>query len=48
TLPMGYTENNEPIGITLIGKPFSEALLYEIGIAVENVLKAREAPKAYN
>ena len=47
TLPMGYTEKNEPIGITLIGKPFSEALLYEIGIAVENVLKARKQPKDF-
>ena len=46
-VPMGYTTSGEPEGITLIGLPYSEKELLELGIAIENVLKARKQPEIY-
>ncbi|THD65704.1 amidase [Robertkochia marina] len=46
-VPMGYTPSGEPEGITLIGLPYSEKELLELGMAIETVLKARKQPEIY-
>ena len=35
-LPCGTGEGNMPVGLQLMGKPFSEALLYRVGAALED------------
>lgn len=47
-LPMGYRDSGEPVGITLIGLPFSEPELLQLGYALEQKLKARKMPVNYN
>lgn len=47
TLPMGYKGSGEPIGLTFIGKPFSEAHLLRLGKAFEDATKRRKTPVAY-
>lgn len=47
TLPMGYTDSGEPIGLTFIGKPFSEAHLLRLGKAYEDAFAARKMPVNY-
>ena len=44
TVPMGFRKNNQPAGLTFIGKSKSEQLLYEIGYAYEQISKKRIAP----
>ena len=41
SLPCGTTETGLPIGCQLIGKVFSESLLYRVGAALENARKER-------
>lgn len=48
TVPMGYTEDGEPKGLTFISKSFSETLLLQLGYAYEQVSKERKAPEKYN
>ena len=36
TLPCGFDDNNLPIGLQLIGRPFDEAMLYHIGNAFQH------------
>ncbi|MBR2010500.1 MAG: Asp-tRNA(Asn)/Glu-tRNA(Gln) amidotransferase subunit GatA [Clostridia bacterium] len=36
SLPCGVGEGNMPVGLQLMGKPFSEALLYRVGAALED------------
>ncbi len=47
TVPMGYKPSGEPIGLTFIGKPYSEAGLLRMGRAFEKAFKARKVPKGY-
>lgn len=47
TVPMGYKDNGEPIGLTFIGKPFKEADLLRIGRAFEAEFQARKSPRGY-
>ncbi|KAA2216443.1 MULTISPECIES: amidase family protein [Maribacter] len=47
TIPMGYKSSGEPIGLTFIGKPFSEAHLLRIGKAFETSFPKRKMPKDY-
>ncbi|MDH7444404.1 amidase family protein [Aquimarina sp. 2201CG14-23] len=47
TVPMGYTDNGEPKGLTFISKPFSEAQLLQLGIAYESITKERKMPFKY-
>ncbi len=47
TVPMGYTKNGEPKGLTFISKPFSEAELLFLGKAYEQQTKQREMPAKY-
>lgn len=48
TIPMGYKNTGEPIGLTLIGKPLTEVQLLAIAKSFERVLQAREFPKGYS
>lgn len=47
TIPMGYRNNGQPAGITLIGKQFQEGKLYHLGFEVERILDARSIPQGY-
>lgn len=46
-IPMGFTEEGEPMAITLIGWSKQEQQLYEAAAIVEDILKARKLPAAY-
>ncbi|WP_062059689.1 amidase family protein [Aquimarina longa] len=48
TVPMGYTDNGEPKGLTFIAKSFSEGLLLQLGYAYEQVAKERKVPVKYS
>jgi amidase len=45
TIPMGIRKNNEPAGLTFIGKSSSELLLYQIGYYFERKFPGRIPPK---
>ena len=45
TVPMGLRENNEPVGLTFIGKSNSEQVLYEIGYYFESIFSGRVTPE---
>ncbi len=47
TVPMGYTEDGEPEGLTFIGKPFTEMDLLQLGYGYEQISKERKLPKGY-
>ncbi|MFS4467631.1 amidase family protein [Maribacter sp. 2210JD10-5] len=47
TIPMGYKTSGEPISLTFIGKPFSEADLLRLGAAYEKEFPNRKMPKGY-
>ncbi len=47
TVPMGYSKEGLPKGITFIAKPFEEANLLKVGYAYEQATKLRKTPKAY-
>lgn len=47
TVPMGYRETGEPVGITFISRPFEEDMLLKIGYAFEQATKRRKLPKEY-
>ena len=48
TVPMGYTENGVPRGLTFIAKPLQEQLLLEWGYHYEQATKKRIAPSNYD
>ncbi|WP_178987840.1 amidase family protein [Winogradskyella schleiferi] len=48
TVPMGYTNEGEPKGLTFIARPFQEKQLLEWAYCYEQASKARIAPKGYN
>ena len=48
TVPMGYTENGVPEGLTFIGKPLQEKLLLQWAYVYEQASKMRKPPKNYN
>lgn len=48
TIPMGYSDNNAPKGLTFITKPYQEDQLYKFAYAYEQVSKKRISPKNYN
>jgi len=45
---MGYTSENQPMGLTFISEPFSEKQLLEFAYAFEKTSKRRKTPKDYN
>jgi len=47
TIPMGYTEAGEPMGLTFIARPFEEAELLKLAFAFEQGANARISPKDY-
>jgi len=48
TVPMGYTGNGEPKGLTFIAKPLSEQQLLSWALGYEQASQRRLAPKNYN
>lgn len=48
TLPMGYRESGEPVGLTFIARPFEEDKLLRMAYAFEKATKIRKSPKGYN
>lgn len=48
TVPMGYTSENAPKGLTFIAKPFKEQDLLQWAYAFEQTTKRRKTPKDYN
>ena len=47
TVPMGYRETGQPVGITFISRPFEEDMLLKIGYAFEQATMIRKLPKEY-
>ncbi|WP_258100832.1 amidase family protein [Marinoscillum pacificum] len=47
TIPMGYKESGEPIGLTFISRPFEEDQLLKVAYAFEQATQARKMPEAY-
>ncbi|WP_299683918.1 amidase family protein [uncultured Dokdonia sp.] len=47
TVPMGYAEDDEPEGLTFIGKPFTEIDLLKLGYGYEQISKERKLPEGY-
>ncbi len=47
TIPMGYKESGQPMGLTFIVRPFEENKLLKMGYAFEKVTKARKLPAVY-
>lgn len=48
TVPMGYTGNGTPKGLTFISKPLSEKALLNWAFAYEQISKRRKSPVNYN
>lgn len=48
TVPMGYSDNNAPKGLTFITKPYQEEALMKFTYAYEQVSKKRVSPENYN
>ena len=48
TVPMGYTSDNAPKGLTIIGKPFTEQQLLQWAYAFEQTTNRRKTPENYN
>ena len=44
TVPMGYKETNQPMGLTFIAPTLSEAKLLELAFAYEQISKMRKTP----
>jgi amidase len=47
TVPMGYTTEGEPKGLTFIGRPYTEDRLLQMGSAFERLGKGRVRPVGY-
>jgi len=45
TTPAGFTTDGLPIGISLLGRPFSEGLLFAVAYALEQQTAHRQPPK---
>ena len=45
TVPIGLRKNNEPAGVTFIGKSHQEELLYQIGFYFEKIFNGRVPPE---
>ncbi|MGB5941342.1 MAG: amidase family protein [Leeuwenhoekiella sp.] len=48
TVPMGYTNENRPMGLTLIAPSKSEGLLLQLGYAYEQLSQQRKMPELYS
>jgi amidase len=47
TIPMGYTKEGQPTGLTFIARPFEEDKLLKMGYAFEQATKVRQLPQGY-
>lgn len=45
TVPAGFTANELPVGLELMGRPFTEGMLFQYGYAYERATKRRRPPK---
>ena len=45
SVPVGFTENGLPVGLELLGMPYSEQKLLELAYGVEALMKARKSPR---
>ncbi len=48
TIPMGYQESGEPIGLTLIVRPGEEEKLFKIAFALKKILVHRKVRASFN
>jgi amidase len=46
-IPMGYELSGQPVGLTFIGRPYSEDKLLKMGYAFEQISKVRKIPDTY-
>jgi amidase len=44
TVPMGYADNNLPLGLQILGRPFSEEKLFQYAFAYEQATQHRKPP----
>ncbi len=47
TLPMGYTQDGQPMGITFVARPFTEDKLLQLGYVFEQAFTLRKPPADY-
>jgi amidase len=47
TVPMGYTRGNLPAGLQILGRPYSEGLLFGLAYAYEQATNHRVAPAGF-
>jgi amidase len=47
TVPMGFTSNNLPAGLQILGRPYSEGLLLKYAYAFEQATKHRKPPPLF-
>ena len=47
TIPMGYTEEGQPTGLTFIARPFEEDKLLQMGYAFEQATQVRKLTEGY-
>ncbi|MCH4823591.1 amidase family protein [Gramella lutea] len=48
TVPMGYTSENKPAGLTFIGEPFNEEQLLQFAYNFEKTTQRRKTPENYD
>ncbi|MFT4767644.1 MAG: amidase [Glaciecola sp.] len=47
TVPMGYSHGGLPAGLQILGRPYSEGLLFSLAYAYEQATKHRRPPKGF-
>ena len=47
TVPVGYGENNMPIGLQVMTKWWDEAMMFRVGHAAEKFLKIKNKPQVH-
>jgi Asp-tRNA(Asn)/Glu-tRNA(Gln) amidotransferase A subunit family amidase len=47
TVPMGFTHDTLPAGLTFVGRSFSEGLLIKYAYGYEQATKHRQAPEGF-
>ena len=47
TVPMGYVDNNLPVGLQILGRPFSEEKLFQYAYAYEQATHHRKPPRLF-